>query len=124
MKNILAILVLVLLMNCGASVKSTENNSVTSTKILKQKLKENPFLVDVRTPEEFAQGSVKGAINIPLDEVQKRISEFKDKKNIVTFCRSGQRSAKAIAILKENGITNVTNGTSAENIEKTKMGNE
>lgn len=118
MKNILAILVLVLLINCETSVKPAENNSATSSSILKQKLKQNPFLVDVRTPEEFAQGSVKGAVNIPLDEVQNRISEFKDKKNIVTFCRSGQRSAKAIAILKENGITDVTNGTSEETIEK------
>lgn len=119
MKNIVAVFLVLFLINCEPTAKPIENSTVTSSKVLKQKLSEDPFLVDVRTPEEFAAGSVKGAVNIPLDKVQERISEFKDKKNIVTFCRSGQRSAKAIAILKENGISDVTNGTSAENIKKT-----
>lgn len=76
------------------------------------------FLVDVRTPTEFAEGSVKGAVNIPLNEVHQRISEFKDKQQIVVFCRSGNRSAQAMAILKENGITNVVNGGSWISVEK------
>jgi phage shock protein E len=119
MKFVITICVFLFLTNCAPTIKTTQNLPLTSSVILKQKLSENPFLVDVRTPEEFAAGSVKGAVNIPLDKVQERISEFKDKKNIVTFCRSGQRSAKAIAILNENGISDVTNGTSAENIKKT-----
>jgi rhodanese-related sulfurtransferase len=75
-----------------------------------------PFLVDVRTPEEFAAGSVKGAVNIPLDEVESRITEFQGKEEIVVFCRSGNRSAQAISILAANGITNVTNGGSWEDV--------
>lgn len=68
------------------------------------------FLVDVRTPEEFAQGSAKGAVNIPLDQVEKRIGEFKNKEEIVVFCRSGNRSSQAESILKRNGVTHVFNG--------------
>ncbi|GCD78543.1 phage shock protein E [Thermaurantimonas aggregans] len=68
------------------------------------------LLVDVRTPQEFAEGTAKGAINIPLHEIQARINEFKTDKPIVVFCRSGARSARAEQILRQNGITNVTNG--------------
>jgi rhodanese-related sulfurtransferase len=79
----------------------------------------NIFFVDVRTPGEFAQGSVTGAVNIPLDQVQNRIGEFKGKEEIVVFCRSGNRSSQAKAILEQNGITNVINGGSWEDVKKT-----
>jgi len=77
---------------------------------LKRVLKKRPLLVDVRTPEEFAQGTVKGAVNIPLDQIQNQLSKFKGKKNIVVFCRTGNRSTQAKAILEQNGFTNITNG--------------
>ena len=68
------------------------------------------FLVDVRTPGEFAEGNVKGSVNIPLDQVQNQLAKFKAKENIVVFCRSGNRSGQAKSILEQNGIKNVTNG--------------
>lgn len=78
--------------------------------VLKNIIKEGAFLVDVRTPGEFASGSVKGAVNIPVNQVQSQISKFKGKKNIVVFCKSGGRSMQAKSILKRNGIQNVYNG--------------
>jgi rhodanese-related sulfurtransferase len=68
------------------------------------------FLVDVRSPSEFAGGSVKGAVNIPLDKVASNLSKFKDKEQIIVFCQSGMRSAQAKSILNKNGFENVTNG--------------
>ena len=68
------------------------------------------FLVDVRSPGEFAEGNVKGSVNIPLDQVQNQLAKFKDKEYIVVFCRSGNRSGQAKSILEQNGFTNVTNG--------------
>lgn len=54
---------------------------------------------------------VPGAINIPLDEVAKRINEFKElPKPIVAYCRSGNRSGMAVAILKQDRITEAVNG--------------
>lgn len=85
---------------------------------LSEILQNNPFLVDVRTPQEFAAGTVPGAINIPLDEVEKRVSEFQGKKEIVVFCRTGNRSGQAKRILEAKGIENITNGGSWQNVNK------
>lgn len=79
-------------------------------------IKDGAFLVDVRTPAEFAQGTAKGAVNIPLDQVQKKLASFKGKKHIVVFCRSGNRSSQAKAILEQNGFTNVINGGTWQNV--------
>jgi len=69
----------------------------------------NAFIVDVRSPGEFASGSVKGAINIPLDSVRSQVAKFKGKEQVVVFCRSGMRSSQAKSILESNGIENVVN---------------
>lgn len=76
------------------------------------------FLVDVRTPSEFAGGSADGATNIPLNEIPNRIAEFKDKDNIVVFCKSGARSSQAKSILEKNGITNITNGGTWQDVQR------
>ena len=77
---------------------------------LKQLIDEGAFLVDVRSPGEFASGHVKGSVNIPLDAVQTQLNKFKDKKHIIVFCRSGSRSGMAKSILEQNGFKNVVNG--------------
>lgn len=72
---------------------------------------EKGSIIDVRTPEEFKEGHYPGAVNIPVDQVQGRIDEFKEmEKPIVMYCRSGNRSGMATSILKQNGIDEVTNG--------------
>jgi phage shock protein E len=74
------------------------------------------FLVDVRTPGEFEEGSAHGAVNIPLDRVQVEADQFKGKEHIVVFCRSGNRSAQAKYVLEKMGFTNVTNGGTWEDV--------
>lgn len=84
---------------------------------MEQYLKEGAFLVDVRTPQEFKMGSVKGAVNIPLNEVKAKLSKFKSKKNIIVFCQSGGRSGQAKRILESNGIEKVINGGGWRNVD-------
>jgi phage shock protein E len=63
------------------------------------------LIVDVRTPGEFAQGHIKGSVNIPLDMIRDKTSELKHKnKVIITCCRSGARSGSARAILEDAGM--------------------
>ncbi|MDO4708161.1 MAG: rhodanese-like domain-containing protein [Porphyromonadaceae bacterium] len=85
---------------------------------LSDALHQGAFLVDVRSQGEFAEGSVQGAVNIPLDEIENRIEEFEDKERIVVFCRSGNRSSQAKNILERHGITNVLNGGSWEHVSE------
>jgi rhodanese-related sulfurtransferase len=84
--------------------------NTVSTEDLKQLINNGALLVDVRSSGEFAGGSAKGAINIPLDQVTQRLEDFKGKDQIIVFCRSGNRSGQAQSILERNGFTNVTNG--------------
>lgn len=68
-------------------------------------VKNGAIIVDVRTPGEFAQGHVKGSLNIPLDSIRNRVSELKSKnKPVITCCRSGARSGSAKSILTDAGI--------------------
>jgi phage shock protein E len=90
----------------------------TDNSNLKEAVKNGAFLVDVRTPAEFSGGSVKGAVNIPLDKVQSQLSKFKNKKSVVVFCRSGNRSSQAKRILESNGFQNVINGGTWQNVKQ------
>jgi rhodanese-related sulfurtransferase len=91
---------------------SQDNNS------LKEAIKGGAFLVDVRTPSEFAGGSVKGAVNIPLNTLSNQLAKFKNKKSIVVFCLSGGRSSQAKSILEQNGFQNVINGGGWRNVNQ------
>jgi rhodanese-related sulfurtransferase len=64
-------------------------------------------LIDVRTPEEFASGHIAGAINIPVDALQSRLSEVASDQPVVVYCRSGNRSATASQILAQNGYSTI-----------------
>jgi rhodanese-related sulfurtransferase len=85
---------------------------------LKSVIAKGAFLVDVRTAGEFAEGHVKGSVNIPLDRVPTQLAKFKNKKNIIVFCRSGGRSSQAKSILEQNGFTNVVNGGTWNNVNQ------
>lgn len=61
-------------------------------------------IVDVRSAAEYLGGHVAGSLNIPLQEIPKRINEFREMKNIVLCCASGNRSGQAAAFLKQNNI--------------------
>jgi rhodanese-related sulfurtransferase len=65
------------------------------------------ILIDVRTPGEFNGGHIAGAVNIPVEELDQRLSEVPADKDIVVYCRSGNRSATASRILTSSGFEGV-----------------
>lgn len=69
------------------------------------------LLVDVRSAQEFSEGHVEGAINIPHLDVEKRLSEFGENRDrdIVLYCRSGHRAGLAQQSLQALGFTHVYN---------------
>ncbi|WP_373755380.1 rhodanese-like domain-containing protein [Neisseria sp.] len=76
--------------------------------------------IDVRTPEEFKQGHLKGTLNIPADQIAAKIAAVSpDKKAPVNlYCRSGRRAEVALQELKKMGYTNVTNHGGYEDMLK------
>lgn len=83
---------------------------------LGEKIAAGAYLVDVRTPAEFARGSVPGAVNIPLGDISRHLKKFKGKKSVIVFCRSGARSGQAKRTLERHGIRDITNGGSWQNV--------
>jgi phage shock protein E len=73
-------------------------------------IKAGARIVDVRGPDEFADGAFPGAVNIPLAALQARLGELEPKdKPVVLYCASGARSAQAARILKRAGFADVVN---------------
>lgn len=67
-------------------------------------------LLDVRSPQEYADGRIPGSKNIPLPELPKNLASLPDKDApIFTYCLSGGRSQRAAAFLEKAGYVNVTN---------------
>ncbi|GAA2933242.1 MULTISPECIES: rhodanese-like domain-containing protein [Streptomycetaceae] len=68
-------------------------------------------VIDVRTPGEYAGGHLPGALNIPLDHIQRALPDIRhaaDRGDILVVCASGARSENACRILAENNITTAT----------------
>jgi len=84
------------------------NVSVAEAKAM---IESNPSLLilDVSSEGEYAQGHMKGAINIPLSDLPGRIGEFDVNSPILVYCRTGRRSAQACSALVERGFTKVHN---------------
>ena len=77
---------------------------------IKALLADGATLVDVRTPAEFKDGHIKGAMNLPLQTLGSNLNKLKKDQVIITCCRSGSRSGMAKRMLKANGFEQVHNG--------------
>ena len=95
MKKILIALIICLSL-CGCSTKKESFD-------LKKIMAENEYtIIDVRTKEEYNQGHLKDALNIPYDQLD---NSFEKDKVIFVYCRSGARSKVAYDTLKNMGYT-------------------
>lgn len=63
-----------------------------------------PYLVDVRSPEEFSSGHIPGSVNVPLDTLRRAAEELKAYPRVVLVCAKGKRSLQAAEILESLGI--------------------
>ncbi len=71
---------------------------------------QRPFLVDVRTSQEFAAGHLPQAVNIPLDELRSRLGELPRDRAVAVYCQVGQRGYLATRILRQAGFDAVNVG--------------
>ena len=78
-----------------------------------QLLDDGALLIDVRSAEEFAGGTIEGSVNIPHMEIEKLVEYIGDDqgRSVVVYCRSGRRSGRAKEALEELGYTDIVNAT-------------
>ena len=80
-----------------------------ASNIVLEKIKAGAKVVDVRSPDEFRDGYYQGAVNIPLQELGRRLGEIPKDKPVVLYCASGARSGMAARMLKQAGYADVIN---------------
>jgi phage shock protein E len=98
----------------SCKTKSTSENTIKTN--IKEVVKSpETILVDVRIPEQYAEETAKGAVNIPLAELQNNIDTLKGKK-VVVFCNKGIQADEAVEILQKNGVE-VYDGTTLKNVK-------
>ena len=105
------ILSLLLLLSCGTSGSSSLGyRQISMNEAVKMmKDEKNYIILDARRPDEYAEGHIPGAINIPNEEIGTTdIAELPDKSQmILVYCRSGRRSKEASEKLVKLGYTNI-----------------
>lgn len=106
------VLLTALLLLSGIACQAETSNIETITPAeLSQRLKEPnpPIILDVRTRDEYSSGHIDTALNLPHDELERRLDEIPGNKTseIVVYCRSGKRARIAENILIEKGYQNV-----------------
>ena len=89
-----------------------EHPQVDVEAVLSAPADQRPFLVDVRTPQEFAAGHMPDAENVPVDELRSRLGELPRGREIAAYCQVGQRGYLAARILHQNGFSaaNISGG--------------
>lgn len=81
---------------------------VSSNGVL-EKIKAGATVVDVRSPGEYQTDAYPGAVNIPVQELDRRLGELRRDQPIVVYCGSGMRSASAERLLRSRGFAGVLN---------------
>ena len=115
MFNLIAVIFVFAAMTACDTDSQADSGNHAVSKISAEELKDMMdqesalIIVDVRTPEEFAEGYIPGAVNIPDTEIEATAEDvLLDKEAmIVVYCRSGRRSAISAKTLSEIGYTNV-----------------
>lgn len=109
MKKIVLMLTVLLSISVNAQENQADGRRI-DVKVLIEKTHKTPILIDVRTPEEYREGTIPGAMSLNIhSEDFKRATEFLPReREIIVFCQSGDRSNEAFEMLKSLGFKNVS----------------
>ena len=109
MKNIIPFLLLLLLPSCAGENKTSAKSTVLPVEEYVQNLNSDTtaYLIDVRTPEEYAEGHIEGAVLMNVMDEQTflaGIDTLDANHTYYIYCRSGRRSQKASGLMSERGL--------------------
>lgn len=110
MKRILMLCFAIMTLALNAYAGGPKNITSAEAKNLLAKNRDI-FLLDVRTPGEFQQARLRGAVLIPISELEKRLAEVPKNKTILVYCAVGSRSVPAAGFLATKGFREVYNMT-------------
>ena len=78
---------------------------------IKETLKGDHLILDVRSEMEFAQGHITGAVNVPVHMVSSYLKDIKEQnKKVILYCRSGARASSALSVLQRGGVDAINAG--------------
>ena len=114
---ILSIVILAIFSGCISDTKPSEKSRYTDISVQQGKEmvdRGEVFILDVRTPEEYAAGHIKGSTllavqDIPEQELGEKLKDIPKDRKILVYCRTDRRSTQASQILVENGFSEVYN---------------
>jgi rhodanese-related sulfurtransferase len=106
-------LVLAIIMTAGlaSTALGASYANITSTQAKSLIDKGKIFLLDVRTPDEYRQAHLQGAVLIPVDQVERRLREIPKDKTVLVYCAVGSRSSAVAGFLVQKGYREVYNMT-------------
>lgn len=108
MKKLMMMLMIVSALVSTAFAAMHRNISSAEAKQLLQKNR-NVFLLDCRTPDEFRQARLAGAVLVPINEIERRLGEIPRNRPIVVYCAVGSRSGLVAGFLANKGFGEVYN---------------
>ena len=117
MKSTVALFSFAMVFTVACYSATTETGDTITPEVLSA-IEHEALIVDVRTPEEFANGHYPGAINIPHEtilEVLNQLGVTADT-SVILYCRSGNRSGQAEQVLQEKGFTEARNAGGLETL--------
>jgi phage shock protein E len=128
-KLIVAVLILAVLVggffliskpsDTSTQTASTKSEPITSFTQVQSAVSNGAVLLDVRTPEEYAAGHIKGATNFPLQDLQSgKYPDVSKGQKVFVYCHSGNRSSQSAVILKGAGYTDVVDLGAITHVEQ------
>lgn len=120
--NFIKLLTLLSLLFVASSMAHGNDQQQSREQVGWQMIDQGALIIDARTAKEYADGHIKGAINIPFDVAVSQFNalEVRKDRDIVLYCRSGNRSGKALKSLKAAGYTKLHNAGGFNGMMKAK----
>ncbi|MEC6824297.1 rhodanese-like domain-containing protein [Photobacterium piscicola] len=120
MKHTLRYTLLITALNLTVMVPITYAQNVSVQQFWQLQQQQPHIIIDVRTPNEFSQGHLTSAINVPYQDIATIVTTYKDKElPILLYCKSGRRAEIAATSLQELGYTAVYNGRNYQDLKAT-----
>jgi phage shock protein E len=94
----------------NSTVEATTTSNTSAIPNTSKSVAAKQYLIDVRSPQEFASGHIPGSLNVPLQTIfAVANSDIQPQDSLIVYCASGMRASQAVQILESMGYRNIVN---------------